>query len=369
MSVAGLKVYLDNAAADTSQLDLFREVRVDQAIGLATEAELKMDVGLDTGGSWSGIDEDFAQPGRRVRIEVRASDGQYIALIDGPIVAQHFDLSSEANSSTATLIVHDDSALMNQTEEVALFEEQTADAIAGQLFSAHGLAVEVDPVTAVTGGLARVVVQRGTAMQLLRELARRHGRFLYVSPGDAPGTSTGHFVTPDLSETDLPELLGVGADRNVNKLTLHFDGLRPMSATASGVRITDRTVLSAEVSKSGLAALGAVPAHQIASPGSLRMARTREEDGDLADATQAAVDHSSWAYAGEGEVRIDAYGAVLTPHRVVRVAGAGSYLGGEYLIARVTHTLNDEGYTQRFSLQRNARSDGDSGASVPGGLF
>jgi hypothetical protein len=55
---------------------------------------------------------------------------------------------------------------------------------------------------------------------------------------------------------------------------------------------------------------------------------------------------------------------------VVRVAGVGGFLSGDYLISRVTHLLGDESYRQQFSLRRNARSAGANGGGLaPGSLF
>ena len=41
---AEVRLYLDNEPASTGQLDLFRTVRVEQGIGMATEAELEMEL-------------------------------------------------------------------------------------------------------------------------------------------------------------------------------------------------------------------------------------------------------------------------------------------------------------------------------------
>ena len=61
MALANLCVYLDGTPADEKQLYLFREIRVDQAIGMAGEAELEIDLALDDQGMWSIIEEEFAQ--------------------------------------------------------------------------------------------------------------------------------------------------------------------------------------------------------------------------------------------------------------------------------------------------------------------
>lgn len=165
------RVFLNAEAASQEALCQIREVRIDQAIGMATEAELELDISADDNGVWNGISADFNQPFERVRIEVKASaEGEFVPLIEGLIIGQHFELTPSANGSRMTVIVHDDSALLNREETVELFEEQSASDIASQLFSNAGLIPEVDSVEIAAGGLERAVVQRGTAMQLLRDL-------------------------------------------------------------------------------------------------------------------------------------------------------------------------------------------------------
>jgi phage protein D len=369
MAASDFHIYFDGAEADEAQLDRISEVRIDQAIGMATEAELSMDIGADDNGLWPDIEEDFAQPESRVRVEARTGTGAYTPLIDGPIVGQRFELSAEPNQSKLRLIVQDDSVLLNRHEEVQLFESMAPHEIAQQLFQDHGLTAQVDSTPSASTGLARFIVQRGTAMHLLRELARRHGMFVYVKPGETPGQSVGLFVRADLSPSDLPELLLMGADRNVNAFQAQFDALRPTAARASSLRISDQSVLTSESSLSSLSDQGDVAAHGMVTAGTTFLARTREETADLDAATDAAVNHSSWAYTASAEMVSDMYAGVLSPYQVISVAGAGGYLSGHYLISRVIHTLNNEQYKQQLTLRRNARSDGTSGGSLPGGVF
>lgn len=369
MPVATFRLFFDNAPADQERLDRFAEIRVSQAIGMAAEAELELPIGTDLDGAWSGFDDDLTDPFRRVRVEVQLGDGEFVALIDGPVIGTRYQLSAEPEESRLMLIVQDDSVLLNRDEKVALFEDMASHEIAEQLYAEHGLEAEVDATPAAGAALTRVVVQRGTNMQLIKQLARRHGMFAYVRPGDSPGVSVGVFQRPRLAAGDLPELLLLGPERNVDEFEMAFDALKPTSAAAAGVRIVDKETLSAETSSADLRALGDESAHDVlTAPAATLLARTREEQADLDAATSATVDLSAWAYSARGAVDVDRYAAVLSPHRVVRVAGAGPVLSGEYLVSQVTHVITDATYRQQFSLRRNARSAG-GGLGIPGGLF
>lgn len=373
MPTCDVRLYFDNSPADAERLDLFSEIRVDQAIGLATEAELQMDIGTDEAGAWSGMEDSFAQPFSRVRVEVKVGDGEFVPLIDGPVVGQRFELSASPEQSKMVLVVQDDSVLLNREEKVALYEDMAAHEIAQALISEAGLTPEVDSTPAAGSALPRAVVQRGTNMQLLRDLARRHGMFAYVKPGETPGKSVGVFAKPQLVAGDLTPILLTGKERNVSKFSAQFDALRPMTSSAGSVTIADIGSLSSEVTSGDIKTLGDEAVHEFLSPlGKTLLARTREEQTDIDAATQAVVNLSSWAYQATAEVDAEScYSGVLQPYQVLNVTGVGGYLSGEYLISRVTHVITDEGYRQQITLRRNARSKGvgATGPALPGGLF
>lgn len=371
MSDAAFRIYLNNAPATDEQLQKFSEIKVDQAIGMAAEAELGLYVGTDGNGAWSGMEEAFAQPMARIRVEARIGDADFMPLIDGPIAAQKFDLSADPDSSRLTLIVQDDSALLNREEKVDIFEDRSDSEIAAALFEDQGLSPDVDDIPSAGSDIGRVVVQRGTNMQLLRDLAARHGMFVFVKPGRAPGVSKGFLKHPDLNPGNYPDLLLTGADRNVAAFSAHFDALRPASAAAASVKISDRSILTSEKKAAALTLLGAKGALDVVgSPAKTLLARHREEQNDLDDAAQAALDLSAWAYSATTEVVAGTYNTVLEPHKVLRVRGVGGYLSGNYLISRVVHVIDSRTYKQQLTLRRNARSAGTpTGSGLPGGVF
>lgn len=368
MATTEFRVYFDNEAADADRLDRIEEIRVDQAIGLAAEAQLHFPIGVDAAGLWPDIEEDFLQPLVRVRVDVKIGSGDFVGLIDGPIVTQRIELAGQPNESKLVAIVQDDSVLMNREEKVRIFEELAAEDIAAQIFGEYGFDAEVGTTSGGSGSLERVVVQRGTDMQLLRDLARQYGMVAYVRPGSDPGRSVGVFARLDAAPNGLPELLLVGPERNTNRFTAQFDALRVLSATASELRVTDKEVLRAEVERSDADPLGDEEVHDLADPKPMLLAHGREEQADLDAAAQAAVNQSSWAYSAEGEVSAEIYAGVLQPYQRIAVAGAGSQLSGDYLISEVRHVLTDQGYQQGFTLRRNARAAG-GGGGLGGGVF
>jgi phage protein D len=372
MPVSEYRLYLNNKPAERDQLDPIGQVRVDQAIDMAAEAEVTLAVSTDDNGRWSLLEEGWTQPFSRLRLEIKVGDGDFVPLIDGPIVSQRFELHAAPGVSQMVLVAHDDSVLLDREEKVDLFEDKADHEIASQLFSETGLTPEVDATPAAGSALTRAVVQRGTNMHLLRELARRHGMFIYVKPGDVPGQSIGVFTRPKLTRSDLPEILLLGADRNVGTFSAEFDALKPTTARAGSVTLADRQAHTSEATRASRPPLDGDAVHDVLAPlGRILLAHTREEVTDLDEATRAAVDESSWAYSASVEVDAGCYAGVITPYQVVRVRGVGGYLSGDYLVSRVTHVITAAAYKQQVALRRNARSTGSDAATprIPGGVF
>jgi hypothetical protein len=69
---------------------------------------------------------------------------------------------------------------------------------------------------------------------------------------------------------------------------------------------------------------------------------------------QELYDRSSWFVTGEGEVDANGYGSVLKPHSIVLIKGVGETHSGMYYVSHVTHSFTADGYTQRFTVKRNA---------------
>lgn len=121
MARAEYRVYFDNVPATAEQLASISEIRIDQGIGMAAAAELELPIATSDAGLWSGVEDDFAQPFARVRVEVKVASDDFVPLIDGLVVGNRYELQASPDQSRMTLVVHDDSVQLNRDEKVALF--------------------------------------------------------------------------------------------------------------------------------------------------------------------------------------------------------------------------------------------------------
>src|SRR5690606_41407618 len=123
------RLYANNQPLDEELLFRWREVRIDLAMGMASEAELVLEIGADENGNWDTIEDDFARPFSRLRVEVQVpGSNSFTPLIDGLVVAQRVELSASPNQSQMTLIVRDDSALPRPHDRGALIADVSPSA-------------------------------------------------------------------------------------------------------------------------------------------------------------------------------------------------------------------------------------------------
>lgn len=371
MPDATFKLFLNNQPAADDLLERIEKIVVDQEVDMATEARIEIPVSVNETGQWADEDADFIKPFSRIRVEVAVGDSQSVALIDGPLVASESRLSSEPGESFLILVVQDDSAFLNREEKVVIFENMSDDEIALKVFQDASQIADTDiDKTKKPSGSGSSTVQRGTGMELLRELARRQGMHAYVIPGANPGQSIGCFKTFSNQSSNIPPLTLLGENRTLNTFSVRHDFVLPSKVSAFTLSLADKSSSESAASFSDAEKLGEEEPLLKPSDMSLQLLSPYADFSDSADsvvAGRAAV--TGFAFEAKGSPN-DQYTGVLLPYKVVDVLGVNSRLSGKYLIYRVTHTLTRSSYSQQFVALRNARSGGSAGGGAKsGGIF
>ena len=368
------RLFFDNKAAVQKQMDMIDEITIEQEVDMAWEARFQIPITVDKKGNWVGDDEDFMRPFCRVRVEIRIKQEPYAALFDGPITGFDSRMSSEPGKSTITLIAQDDTFYLNRVEKAAVFENKLDHEVVEQLFADFGdliATTRIDDMPGPDSALTPLVVQRGTAMQLLRFLARRQGMHAYVLPGENPGESIGCFNVFPIQSDGLAPLILLGAQRNIDSLQVRYCACKPSDAIASTLRITDKQVVS-ETSRAADVEIMGDETGEDGSTVDLQILPPRQgESVDLRQAVDAVVQASGYSYEVTGNILEETYPMALQPYRVVTVRAGNTPISGNYLITKVSHKITRSGYSQSFGLKRNARSArfGSSQTGVPGGIF
>ena len=356
------RLFFNNNSATREHLDRIEEITIEQEIDMAWEARIQILIATDDRGNWTGADAEIFREFTQVRIEIQMGDGAFVPLIDGPIVEFSDRISSEPSQSMTTVIVQDDSVRLNREDRVFMFENLLDHEIASQLFE------EVEQITATEiettpapGNNSPTVVQRGTAMQLLRRLARRQGMHAYVLPGTEPGQSIGCFKAFTTQTDGLPPLILLGAERNVSEFNPTNNAQSPARVTGCTLNVFDKTVTQRTSDFGNLDLLGEEQTFAEEKDTAIHILPPRYGDAvDLDRAVAAEALRSSYSTEATGRIINDSYPAILSPYRVVRVCGATPSRSGNYLIRQVTHSITRSYYAQSFSLQRNAQSSRSS---------
>lgn len=367
------RLFFDNEPASRATLDRFEEATVEQALTRAWHAKLLMPVCVDEKGIWPEEAADVLRSFARLRLEVRQGGKAFVPLIDGPVVGVDHDLDPEPGRSRVVVNVMDDSVFLNREEDYRIFERMRADEIAAELFRGvpHVERTEVDPTPAPPPGPRQDEVQRGTAMDLLRRLAKRHDRFVYVRPGADPGASVGVFKAPPKQPGELPPLVLLGSWRNLKRFQVDGDDQRPARVEGVTLNPADKSIRRVGARLGDVDLLGSdSPFADEAKLARRLLSPARDERVPAQDAAQAIAAESSYSIRGSGETLGPCYDGVLTPFQVVTVQGANGRQSGRYLVSEVTHRLSRSEYTQAFVLLRNARSSGAAKSAGPlGAIF
>jgi phage protein D len=332
-----------------------QRLEVEEHASMASLLRLTFAIAVeDSGRGWTIIDEDLFPRLAELSLSIAVGNGQPEPVLTGYVIETRAVLSDAPQRSTFDVIAMDASVLMNLEEKVRAWPNMADSDIAEAIIGEYGLTPVVDSSQPTRQEDDVVPLQRGTDIQFLRSLAERNGFDLFVTA--TAGGAEGHFHPPRVDEEPQGVLtVGFGGASNVAELTASFDALRPTVARAAQLTADAGEAESAEADAVSLAELGGASLLGTASPRVSLLAGTGVAGtAELQTYVQGVVDRSAWAVRAEGELNTSRYQGVLRARRPVSVRGVGRVLSGTYYVERVLHAFTEEGYTQRFTLRRNA---------------
>lgn len=370
MGAIEFKVFLDNSSATQDQLDKIDQITVDQAVDRAWEARFRIPVCVNNDGRWEGEQEAWMRAYTRMRVEINPGDGTFVPLIDGPVVGFDSARSADPGKSVVTVIVHDDSALLNRQADVDVQEGRTDSELARQIFlDAHlGGVPDIEETPPQPDPRTAAAVRRGTPMQFLRELARRNQDWhAYVLPGRTAGQSIGCFKRFPTDTDGLPDMVLLGADRNIQTFNVNNRDQDPCTVRAATLSISDKSITTSTSSYRDATLMGDQPASSGSGGEATCLLPPGQNDRvDLDSATRGAAADSGLSLEASGSIVPSCYTAALSPYRCVLVKISNSEYSTKYVITQVTHTLSRSVYTQSFSMKGNGVTAASGGnATVP----
>jgi phage protein D len=346
---------IDGSPAPQALISSVQTLQIEDHAEMADLLRLKLTIGVRPDGSgWTVLDDDLFP--RLARLEVKGRIGNTTeTLINAYVIETSVEFSTQPGQTVLTVVAMDPSVLMNLEEKVRPWPDMSDSDIASAIFSEYGFSANVKDSQPARQDDEHRTMQRGTDIQFLQQLSKRNGYECYVETSPA-GTVDGHFHPPETAQKPQGVLtVNMGQDTNVAEFNVRNDMLRPTTVKVKGLdaeSLSDQPAESQQQTDDGLgsgtALAGDRPRVVLLTGNGLAKA------GELQTAAQAVVDRSGWAIRAEGEVNTSTYGAVLRAKKTVTVRGVGRVFSGTYYVDRVLHVFTGEGWTQRFSIRRNA---------------
>jgi phage protein D len=357
MADVAYTILIDDVPASPDLLDVIQQIEIEDHAEMADMMRLSVAIAVKDGCvGWSVIDDNTFKRLTKIRVNVNVGSGKTEPLLEAYVTEVHANFANQPGQSVLNVVAMEPTVLMNLLEDNKAWPNMADSDIADTIFNNYQFDPIVDPTQPSWQENDYVTMQRGTDIQFLQALAKRNGYECYVELNPDTGEVEGHFHLPKLQQTPQGLLsVNMGDATNVNSFNARFNNLGPTTAKAASVDIDSQDHQHTDADEQELTDLGSTPSLSTTNPRQVLLSATGlSSTGELKTVAQAEVDRASWAITADGEVNTVAYGDILRAKRPVLVRGAGPQFSGTYYVQSVTHTINGEGYSQKFSLKRNA---------------
>jgi phage protein D len=350
---------IDGLPAGEDLLQAIQQIEVEDHANMADMVRLRVVIGVADGCSgWSFVDDDIFQRLAKIQIKVAVGSGREETLINANIIETNATFANQPGTSILNVVAMDPTVLMNLRQVVKAWPNRSDSDVAREIFSAADY--NFTPIVEATNWRRQenqqTMIQRGTDIQFLQELARRNGFEVYIETNGKTGVVEGHFHAPRLNVPPQGVLsVNMRDATNVNSFNARFDMLRPSTVQTTNLDVQSRETQQSQVSRSSSTTLGRETALGSQQPRVVLPAQTGlSRTGEQQPFAQALADESALAITADGELNTVAYGAVMRAKRPIAVRGAGKQFSGTYYVERVNHILTADSYKQNFTLRRNA---------------
>lgn len=343
------------------------EVTVAASRTAAATARLRFETRRDERGRWAIQDAGVFVTWATIKIEA-AFGTRREEVFRGYVREVAADYPRNAAEASITVECQDDSLALDREQrrrnwgaDAPATDQLILTTIAGD----YGLMLHPDSGAGQTG---LVLNQDATDIAFLRERAEANGYELIFNAGQI---YFGPLRVNAASQETI--LVYAGPDTHCSRFSVRSDGHRPervmlQLAATSGDQVDEQTVTpdlplmgtqSAESQGAGLRDF------------TWRMSRQGgRNQSELQARAQRQANENALRVRAEGELDGTQYGHVLQVGLPVAVDGVGDWLAGRYYVDSVSHRFSVDGYSQNFTLLRNAYGDNvPATASVLAGVM
>ena len=351
---------------------------VEEHADLPAAIELHLPVDNSSSGDLTYVSDDRFKPFSNLAVVATPTGGSAECIFDGYVLSHKLQLKKGTTDSSLQVWGQDASWLMNLEEKVKEWVDVTDADVANSIFGDYGFSPSSDntsddsPTHTEDG---HSLMQRGSDIQFLRNLARRNGKLCRVACTDTPGQRTGYFVKPNVDGDAIVTLtLNDPNTWTMDSLDFCWDVSRATSVVARQALFNDSDPdgASGDSSDSGLSLLDARGLSDFSGKTMTVILTAPVDDAqELTLRAQSLLQEGGWFVRCEGEVDVARLNAILRVGTVVQVNGAGALNSGKYFVWSVRHTITADAHKMKFVLVRNAVGPAPSGGglgSILGGL-
>ena len=252
MANKAFQIEFSGKAADEDFYGDVVSLTVEESTTAAGTLHLQIALRLQEDGTWTYLDDDRLALFNQVTVKVGFADGGGLlaalgsllggsssddglkTVFDGFITDVDVQLGSEPDDAFINLAGMDASVMMSVEEKVATWPDMSDSDIVQQIMSSYGIPLQADTTATVHQETDTTIVQRGTDIQLVRDLAQKNGMEFYLE--------TRRFGNPDgvlprtAVERDAAARSGHSIRRwkqSAAKFSAHLSGQRPLSIKAA----------------------------------------------------------------------------------------------------------------------------------------
>lgn len=363
------RLLLDGTPADEKLYTTMSRLEVEENADLAGAIQLHLPVDRAENGDLSTVSDSRFKPFANLAVVATPEGKPAECIFDGYVLAHKLHLDRGTTASTLQIWGQDASWLMNLEEKVREWVDITDANVANTIFQFKDYGITPASENSLPDGppshdlpshteAGHSLMQRGSDIQFLRNLARRNGKLCRVFCREKPGQRIGYFAKPSLAGEPVFTLtLNDPQACIVDTFDLEWDVTRPSAVTAHQALFTDKDEngITVDTSDTGLTLLAGRGLATFAGT-TMKVLLTAPVDdiGELTLRAQSLLREAGWFVRCEGEVEVSRLQGVLRVGTVVQINGIGSLNSGKYYVWSVRHTITANSHKMKFTLVRNA---------------
>lgn len=360
---------------DKEHDDLYPDIvsiEVEDDEDLAGVFNIRLAIQLQKDGTWTWVDDERLNPWNRMSISAGFADN-VVEVISGYITQIRPCFDDELSQCYLDVKGMDNSVLMSTEEKLKDWPNRKDSDIASEIFTGYGLNTKVEDTEIVHEETVSTIIQRETDIQFLKRLAQRNGFECFVC------NNTGYFRPPQLiGSTQKVLAIQFGPESNLSHFTVEVNALNPTHVEMHRLDLLTRedrdvTVETPQQTRLGLNGASELYAAGV-KPAKTFLKNTMVNGQPAMQALCQGLYHDAeWMVHGEGEIVGSFYQDVLKARELVTIKGIGKTYSGVYYVTKVKHAFTDKGYSQSFSVKRNALNpdkseDFGAGGSLAGSI-